>query len=72
MTKRKHIGKRLWDDLETAQGQSFVSDDMASWPERKVLAFVRANLANVRKVARVFAAIDREYCFEDEPEARHD
>lgn len=38
------LGKDLWDKLETAQGHSFVSDDMCTWADSEVLAFVNANL----------------------------
>lgn len=57
------IGQRLWEELETPQGFSFVSDAMISMSDAEVLNFVRANLGNVRKVARVFSRVAREYEF---------
>lgn len=66
--KYKSLGDELWQKLETAQGQSFVSDDMRDWPDGDVLGFVRSNLRNVQKVARLFERINANYKFEGEEE----
>lgn len=61
------LGKRLWDECEAAQGFSFVSDDVVHWTDGQVLEFVQRNLANVRKIARTFSAINRAYRIVDAP-----
>lgn len=63
------VGKKLWAEVETPQGFSFVSDDICNWPDEQVVDFVKRNLANVRLVARIFGKIDRQWSQASVPRA---
>lgn len=57
----KTLGKKLWKELETAQGYSFVSDDMCYWEDERIIEFCLSNMDNVKKVVRVFKEVSRGY-----------
>lgn len=59
------LGRKLWEELEMAQGDSFIPSDAPSWSDEEALVFVKANLPNVRKVKNLFERIASRYHFED-------
>lgn len=55
------FGRRVFRDVEAAQGHAFLSDAIADMPDEQVVRYVRGALREARRAVRILERHLREY-----------